>query len=316
MLSLETIEEKRKRLLELAKSSLTKAYSSDEHAVIQAINTFNELEKAKNIIHERLEEWYGVYFPELKINSQRAYAEFVEKVGREKKAADYEKLADEIGIDANATRELAMSSIGKDPSDEEYQAIRKLAEEELGIFELQDQIDSFLEKSMKLLMPNTSLIIDYKLAAELLSKAGSLEKLANMPASTIQLLGAEKALFRHIKFGSKPPKYGILFKLKEVASAKKEDKGRIARLYAAKISIAARADATTKREIAEVLKKQIEQSLQKIREHPKKPHAQAQRWQNQNWRNQNQNQNQKVNNRQRQQSNQNQNRQKRNKERH
>ena len=91
-------------------------------------------------------------------------------------------------------------------------------------------------------MPNVTYLTDDKIAAELLAKAGSLERLAMMPASTIQLLGAEKALFKHIKFGSKPPKYGIIFKLPAVTSAQREKKGMVARAYATKICIALKAD--------------------------------------------------------------------------
>ncbi len=85
-----------------------------------------------------------------------------------------------------------------------------------------------------------------------------------MPASTIQLLGAEKALFKHIKFGSKPPKYGVLFKLPEITAANKWQKGRIARAYAAKLAIALRADYFSKNFIAEDLKSQLSISLAKI----------------------------------------------------
>ena len=101
---------------------------------------------------------------------------------------------------------------------------------------------------------------DHRIAAEMLSKAGSLDRLASMPASTIQLLGAERALFKHIKYGSRPPKYGYLFKLPELAMLNKHDKGRMARIYATKISIAARADAISKRFIADVLKQQIQKA--------------------------------------------------------
>ena len=120
-------------------------------------------------------------------------------------------------------------------------------------------------------MPNITHIIDYKVAAELLAKAGSMEKLAMMPASTIQLLGAEKALFKHLKYGTKPPKYGILFKLPDVTNAPREKKGKIARAYAAKIAIAARADFFTKNVIGEQLKASLDKSLEKIKAAESKP---------------------------------------------
>ena len=92
-----------------------------------------------------------------------------------------------------------------------------------------------------------------------------------MPAGTVQLLGAEKALFKHIKFGSKPPKYGILFKLPEVTNAPREIRGRIARVYATKICIALKADHFSKNFIAEKLKKDLDTSIKRIKESPVKP---------------------------------------------
>ena len=129
---------------------------------------------------------------------------------------------------------------------------------------LEDGIDAFLKEKVPLAMPNISYLIDYKLAAELLAKAGSLQKLAVMPASTIQLLGAEKALFRHLRSGSKSPKYGALFKLKEVTVAERWNKGKIARIFATKLSIAARADAISKRFIAKELKESLDKAIARI----------------------------------------------------
>ncbi|MGC8676519.1 MAG: C/D box methylation guide ribonucleoprotein complex aNOP56 subunit, partial [Candidatus Micrarchaeia archaeon] len=264
----ETLEEKRKRMLALAKESVTQAYSTGEHAVIQAINTYNELEKAKNLIHERLFEWYGIYFPELRV-SQHAYAALVSAIGAGKKQADFASIAKIAGMDQGVVERLAKESIGKDPEEKEYAVIKQLAETELRIEELQSSIDSYMKQAIESIMPNTTHILEYRIAAELLSKAGSLRKLANMPASTIQLLGAEKALFRHMKYGAKPPKYGVLFKLKDVTNAARGDKGKVARLYATKISIAARADAFSKRFIGDELKQSLDSSLERIKKNTK-----------------------------------------------
>ncbi|MEM3781385.1 MAG: NOP5/NOP56 family protein [Candidatus Micrarchaeaceae archaeon] len=265
----ETAEQKRRRLLQLAKESVAQAYSTGEHAVMQAINTYNDLEKAKNLVHERLTEWYGIYFPELRI-SQHAYASLVARVGKSKRQADYEALARASGMEPEELKRLANSSIGKEPEESEYNVIRQLAESELALESLQSSIDAYLKASVAKLMPNTASLIEYKLAAELLSKAGSLNKLANMPASTIQLLGAEKALFRHLKYGAKPPKYGVLFKLKDVANAQKTEKGKIARLYATKISIASRADALSGRFIGNELKQSLDEAMRRLKSKPTK----------------------------------------------
>jgi len=265
----ETTEEKRKRILSLAKEAVTKAYSTGEHALAQGINSYNELERTRNLLHERLEEWYGIYFPELETGSAEAYARFVIEAGQDKKQAGKEVFERIFKGRGDELLALAHRSIGNEPNEAEYAVIKGMAEEELGMLRLEGEIDSFLKEKVPLAMPNISYLIDYKLAAELLAKAGSLQKLAVMPASTIQLLGAEKALFRHLRSGSKSPKYGILFKLKDVTVAERWNKGKIARIFATKISIAARADAISKRFIGKMLKESLDRAVSRISAAPK-----------------------------------------------
>jgi len=139
----------------------------------------------------------------------------------------------------------------------------RLAETLLYVISMEEDLNSYLKESTKRLMPNMVYLIDYKIAAEMLSKAGSLTKLAMMPASTIQLLGAEKALFRHIKFGSKPPKYGLLYKINQMSSTRRDERGKLARIYATKLSIASKADAFSKRFIADKLKAEIDKATRR-----------------------------------------------------
>ncbi len=260
----ETPEEKRRRFLETAKASISNAYATEEHAIIQAIDAYNEAEKVRNILYERLEEWYSMYFPEARINNQSTYSKMVIAIGSDKKKATEEQLKALLGDKAKAVKEQIGRSIGREPNPDEYSAIRMVAEESESLFRLQDGLDAYLQKSVKKIMPNISYLIDYKIAAELLAKAGSMQRLATMPASTIQLLGAEKALFKHVKFGTKAPKYGVLFKLPQISNANRRVRGRLARLYATKISIASRADGMSKRFIADKLKVQLDKAAQKI----------------------------------------------------
>lgn len=263
---IETPEEKRRRLLSLAKEAISKAYSTGEHSAAQAINAYNEIEKSRNLIHERIEEWYGIYFPELVLGSAVNYAKFVVEIGGNKKQATKEALRQTLGEGAEEIAQKIERSIGAEPEENEYKALKSLATAELDLMKVEDGIDAYLKECVPKLMPNISYLIDYKLAAELLSRAGSLTKLANMPSSTLQLLGAEKALFRHLRSGSKPPKYGVLFKLKEVVEADRSDRGRVARLFATKLSIAARADAFSKRFIGKQLRESIDSNLKKMKE--------------------------------------------------
>ncbi len=256
---LEDREEKRVRMLEEAKNKVREAFASGDHSIIQAINTYMEIDRIKNLLSERLYEWYGIYFPDVRSGSQDAYARLASEV-RRKEDADIGIVEKIFGEGANKVIESLNSENSRDIPEEEHAAIRKLAEGELRLAELQESIDAYLSEETKKHMPNITYLIEYRIAAELLAKAGSLVRLANMPSGTIQLLGAEKALFKHMKFGSKPPKYGILYKLAEISNAPKEKRGRLARAYATKISIAARADAYTKRFIADKLKESLKKN--------------------------------------------------------
>lgn len=126
---------------------------------------------------------------------------------------------------------------------------------------LQNQI----EDEMKTIAPNTSRIIGSLIGARLISVAGGMQRMAMLPASTIQILGAEKALFRFKKEGGRPPKHGIIFQHPLINRAQKTERGKIARLLANKISTAIKADVFTKRNIADELQQDIDVRLQEIR---------------------------------------------------
>lgn len=125
-------------------------------------------------------------------------------------------------------------------------------------------IEKQIEMDMKKIAPNTSKIAGPLISARLLSYAGGLEKFAMLPASTIQILGAEKALFRFKKEGGKPPKHGVIFQNPLINKAPHKVRGKIARVIATKIAIAAKADAFTKRDISEELKVSMEKKIKNI----------------------------------------------------
>jgi len=131
-----------------------------------------------------------------------------------------------------------------------------------------NRLENQITTDMSTVAPNITRLIGPLIAARLLSRAGSLERLATFPASTVQILGAEKALFRFKKEGGKPPKHGVIFQHPLLNKAPHEERGRIARLIAGKLSIAAKADMYTKRNIAEQLQKDLEEQLSQI--HKKK----------------------------------------------
>jgi nucleolar protein 56 len=271
------IEEIRERMLQSAKAGITSAYKSEEYALIQAVNAYMETDKSYNLAYERLSEWYGIYYPEIRISSPESLAKLA--IAMSNNGADAGSIERALGNAAKAeeVKKKAESTIGRKMEADEATAVTGFANQVLSTAKALGELDLYINGAAKRVMPNTTYLTDHMIAAELLSRAGSMERLATMPAGTVQLLGAEKALFKHIKFGSRPPKYGILFKLPEVTNAQREIKGRIARAYATKICIALKADYFSKNFIAEGLKKSLSESLKRIKEKPIKPKEEMRR---------------------------------------
>jgi len=140
-----------------------------------------------------------------------------------------------------------------------FQKILSIIKDEIKRLEKQIEID------VKKVAQNTSKIIGPLISARLISLAGGMERLAYMPASTIQLLGAEKALFRFKKEGGKPPKHGIIFQHPLINKSPRADRGKIARILATKITIAIKADVFTKRDIYDNLKEDMKKRIKNIK---------------------------------------------------
>jgi nucleolar protein 56 len=126
-------------------------------------------------------------------------------------------------------------------------------------------LENQIEKDMERIAPNITIIVGPLIGARLISHSSGIIKLATMPASTIQILGAEKALFRYKKEGGRPPKHGVIFQHSLVNKANREKRGKIARTFASKIAIAAKADAFTKRDISKELKDDLIKRIKEIK---------------------------------------------------
>jgi len=126
-------------------------------------------------------------------------------------------------------------------------------------------LEKQIENDMEKIAPNITNIISPLIGARLISYSAGIEKLATMPASTIQILGAEKALFRYKKEGGKPPKHGVIFQHSSINKAPRDIRGKIARIFATKIAIAVKADAFTKRDISQELKKELNKRIREIK---------------------------------------------------
>ena len=137
---------------------------------------------------------------------------------------------------------VASKSRGGDISEKNLKIVQSMAQQMLDLHELRKNLEEHVESEMNVVAPNISAILGTAVGARILGRAGSLTKLASMPASTVQVIGAEKALFRSLKTGAQPPKHGILFQHTLVHAAPRWQRGKIARAIAAKAVIAARVD--------------------------------------------------------------------------
>jgi nucleolar protein 56 len=265
MLMADNFNELRERMIKAAKGDIKAAYGNEEYILIQAINAFNESTRSYNLMYERLSEWFGIYFPEVHVGSPAVLAELAVAMcnGEELDRAAIDKIVDDPEK-AESIYTKAKETMGRKPEGDEKDAVAAFAGLAKDMGKGLEGLDAYIKSAAGRIMPNVTYLVEDKIAAELLAKAGSLERMATMPASTIQLLGAEKALFKHIKFGSKPPKYGVIFKLPAVTAAQREKKGMVARAYATKIAIAVKADYFTKKFIAEGLKATLDESIAKI----------------------------------------------------
>jgi nucleolar protein 56 len=254
----------REELLEKARAGVKEAYLEKDRQLIQCVNAIDELDRTTNLLFERLQEWYGIYFPELKVKEPEKYCELVLKLNR--KEFNEEEVSKIVGKErGKEIKEKAERSIGVDLEERDLEEIRKLASEILALEAIRSSFEKYEIDFTKELCPNLTYLIEAPLAAKLIAHAGSLERLARMPASTIQVLGAEKALFKHLRKHTKSPKHGLLFQHPWVNSAPKKERGKIARLLSTKIAIAVKADFYSKNFIAEKLKADLERRMGEIR---------------------------------------------------
>lgn len=244
--------------------------------LVQAVNTLDELDEIINTISTRIREWYGLHFPELDYLLQNiiTYSNIVRDAGSRENIS--KELLTQLEVPEKKIEmiQLAISkSQGGDLTVESSESLKILASQVIKLSELRTNLSNTIENLMEKLAPNLKNILTATIGARLIAKAGSLIRLAQMPSSTIQIIGAEKALFRALKTGTRPPKHGLLFQHPSVNSAPKWQRGKIARALSSKIAIAVRIDvyrnASLDNSLLDKLTKRIE-TIQKIYQEPPK----------------------------------------------
>ncbi|XP_030750289.1 nucleolar protein 56 isoform X2 [Sitophilus oryzae] len=241
-----------------------------DNMIIQSIALLDQLDKDINTFSMRIREWYSYHFPELVkvVPENYTYAKLV-KLIKNRKDLTEESLdsLEEITMDsgkAQAILSAARSSMGMDINPIDLLNIEMFASRVISLTEYRKQLSEYLKSKMSDVAPNLGQLIGEQVGARLIAHAGSLTNLAKYPASTVQILGAEKALFRALKTRGNTPKYGLLFHTTFIGRAGTKNKGRISRYLANKCSIASRIDCFTEvpsQVFGEKLRQQVEDRL-------------------------------------------------------
>lgn len=213
--------------------------------IVQAIALLDDLDKELNTYAMRVKEWYGWHFPEMAkiLNDNLAYAKVVLKMGMRtswEKSDLAEILPKEI---EDAVKSAADRSMGTEITEEDLENIQNLAEQVVMFTEYRQQLAQYLSARMTAIAPNLTALVGELVGARLIAHAGSLMNLSKSPASTIQILGAEKALFRALKTKHDTPKYGLIYHASLIGQASGKNKGKMARVLAAKAALGIRVDA-------------------------------------------------------------------------
>ncbi|KAJ5722511.1 hypothetical protein N7488_000546 [Penicillium malachiteum] len=229
----------------LARHKLKFSPDKIDTMIVQAISLLDDMDKELNTYAMRVKEWYGWHFPELAkiLNDNIAYAKLVLKMGMRTnwETADLsEILPEEI---EGAVKSAADRSMGTEISEHDLENIQALADQVVSLYDYRAQLSSYLTSRMNAIAPNLTALVGELVGARLIAHAGSLTSLSKSPASTLQILGAEKALFRALKTKHDTPKYGLIYHASLIGQATGRNKGKMARILAAKASLGIRVDA-------------------------------------------------------------------------
>lgn len=261
---------------QLTRIKIKEAGEKRDKMIVQAVFSLDDIDNSLNLFSTRVREWYSLHFPELDkiVSSHPAFVQIVSELGLRSNftVEKLEKLSRVPSETAEKIVSEANKSMGAEISESDIEILKEFAAETLRLFELRKETERYISEMMKEVAPNVNGIIGPLLGARLISLAGGINELARLPSSITQILGAEKALFRSKKTGAPPPKHGVIFRHTEINTAPWWQRGKIARVYAGKLAIAARIDAFSGEYVAEELKEDIARRIAQIKaKYPKPP---------------------------------------------
>ena len=249
---------------ELAFQEIKKSSQEEDKLLIQAINSVDDIDESISKLVERIRDWYTIYFPEMDtISNNETYIRLI---------AESENREDIIENFKDQFNEDIKYSCGADIEENDLVMLKSFAESIYSLQKSRKELETYIDSKMEEIAPNLRDLVGATLGAKLIAHIGSIKRLATYPASVIQIMGAEKAIFRHLKTGERPPKHGLIFQHPSVRGAKWWNRGKVARNLALKITLAVRKDVFSGEydpSIAEDYIKKVEQ-IEKENPFPKK----------------------------------------------
>ena len=248
----------------LAIYKIKKSSQEEDKLLIQAINSVDDIDESISKLVERIRDWYTIYFPEMDtISNNETYIKLI---------AESENREDILENFMEHFSEEIEESTGADIEEDDLLMLKSFAESIYSLQKSRKELETYIDSKMEAIAPNLRDLLGSTLGAKLIAHIGSIKRLATYPASVIQIMGAEKAIFRHLKTGERPPKHGLIFQHPSVRGAKWWNRGKIARNLALKITLAVRKDVFSGEydpSIAEDYLKKVEQ-IEKENPFPKK----------------------------------------------
>jgi nucleolar protein 56 len=261
--------------IRLSKAKLSAASEEQDLLAKNAIDAIDEIDKAINVLVMRAREWYSIHHPSLSeiVQDQDQFALILKSCCG--KSNMTKECLEKAGLQEPITEQILKtlnSDIGSDMKETDLSIIQSLAQTIDGLHIARRELEIYVTSVMERISPNITTLVGSLIGARLISLAGSLKELARKPSSTVQVYGAEKALFRSLKTGTDPPKHGIIYRVPEINSAPYWQRGKIARALAGKLSIAARIDAYADRNVGESLRDSFLARIEEIqKQNPEAP---------------------------------------------
>ncbi len=252
----------------ITKKKVSQASGHSDNMIIQIINTLDVIKKSISLFSSHLREWYGLHFPELTdkiVEDNILLAKIVSFLGAREKFT-YENLKKNFEFTENKINILQKYASDSMGANFDLKIVQDYASQIVSLDSYRQGLEDYLTDLMEKSAPNINAIIGSLIGAKLIAKAGGLKKLAFMPSSRIQLLGAEKALYRFLKTGEKRPKHGLIFQWNQIRGSKYYHRGKIARVVAGKIGLSAKVDFFSGEFIGEKMAIEIENKIKEIKE--------------------------------------------------